>query len=703
MSLDKLLYPRSVAIVGASDKVGPGFNAWKALGAVGFEGETHFVNPKRDTLFGRPCYPSIAAIPGEIDAAFLAVPAAHILKAAAEAADKGAGGLAIMSSGFGEAGVEGKAAQAALAELAAERGLAVCGPNCLGFLNFSGRTALFGTSLPDVPEVGDVAAVVQSGSIGIALLNAARGLGLSHLITSGNEAVTTVADYVERLVDDAAARVILVFAEELRHPRRFLAAVRRARAAGKPVIVLKSGRTARGQSAVMAHTGAVAGDVATLDAALAEAGAIQVFSLDELIETALAFSAIKGPLRGRGAAMVSLSGGEIALALDAGEAAGLTLPAFDAAQAPLAELLPPFSHIANPLDLTWVGLYEPAVATACVKAIAAEDDIGLLVLLQDAPEGLGAQQVARYARLLDHVAAGAAEAGLPLVALSNISGGIHPDYAAAAARHGVPTLRGTTEGIGALARRLAFGPIAVPEPVRLDPAEAAAARSLFDALPQGLKVVDELRARRILAAYGVPGLTEDAAETTDALLTAAERIGYPVVMKAIVDKVAHKTEHGLVTLDLRDAGAVRTAADELRRRAAKAAPAAPVRIVVQEMVRPVGELLVGARIDPSFGPVVVVGGGGTEVELSRDVAIRLAPIDAAEARAMIEETRIALTLKGWRGRPPGDLDAAAEAVAAVSRFAADFAAEIEEVEINPLAVLAAGSGCRSLDCLIVRV
>lgn len=699
MRLDKLLAPRSIAIVGASDKVGPGFNAWNALTAVGFTGETHFVNPKRDTLFGRPCYPSISAIPGEIDAAFLAVPAAHVLSVATEAADKGAGGLAVMSSGFGEAGAEGEAAQAALATLAAERGLAVCGPNCLGFLNFSAGTALFGTSLPDAPQAGDIAAIVQSGSIGIALLNSARGLGFSHLITSGNEAVTTVADYMAPLVDDPGVSVILVFVEELRQPRRFLAEVRRARAVGKPVVVLKSGRTAKGQSAVLAHTGAVAGDIATFDAALAEAGAIAVHSLDELIETALVFSALRGPLKAKGAAMVSLSGGEIALALDAGEEAGLDLPAFTSAAGPLAELLPPYSHIANPLDLTWVGLYEPTVAAACVTAIAAQDDIGLLVLLQDAPEGLGAQQVARYSRLLDHVAEGAAAAGLPLVALSNISGGIHPDYAAAAARHGVPTLRGTREGMAALAARLAFAPTPVPAPLASDPAEMGEAQRRLAALPAG-KVVDEVRGREILAAYGVPGLAETVADDAASAVAAAEAIGYPVVLKALVGDVAHKSEHGLVALGLADRGAVERAAAMLLERAAALAPGA--RLVVQEMVRPVGELLVGARVDPAFGPVVVVGGGGTEVELYRDVAIRLAPLDVAAARAMIEETRVAKTLAGWRGRPVGDLEAAAAAVAALSRFVADFAGEVSEVEINPLAVLPLGEGCRALDCLIAR-
>src|SRR3954451_244345 len=290
MGVESLLRPKSIAIVGASDSIGPGFNAWNALHYVGYAGEVHLVNPNKPELFGRRTYPSLTEIPGTVDAAFVSVQAERVIEIARQAIAKEVGALAILSSGFGEAGEAGARAQAELARLAGENGLAVCGPNCLGLLNFSGSAALFGTSLPERVERGGVAAIVQSGSIGIALLNAARGLGLSYLITSGNEAVTAAADYLEAIIDEDAVETIIIFAEQIKKPQKFLAQVRRARAAGKPVIVLKSGRSAKGQAAVMAHTGAVAGSVEAADAALAAAGAIQVRSLDELIETAVLLS-----------------------------------------------------------------------------------------------------------------------------------------------------------------------------------------------------------------------------------------------------------------------------------------------------------------------------------------------------------------------------------------------------------------------------
>ena len=704
MSLRRLLYPRSLAIVGASDKVGPGFNAWNALRAVGFEGDVHLVNPKRDSLFGQPCYGALADIPGEIDAAFVAVQAEHVLEIARQAADKGAGGLAILSSGFGEVGTDGAKAQRSLAALAAERGLAVCGPNCLGLLNFSGRTALFGTSLPDQVPRGGVAAVVQSGSVGIALLNSARGIGFSHLITSGNEAVTTAADYIELLADDPAVQVIVVFLEQMRQPRKFVDCVRRARAAGKPVVVLKSGRSAGGQAAVTAHTGAVAGAVEVCDAALRQSGAIQVFSLDSLIETALVFTTLARPLKAKGAAMLSLSGGEIALALDAGEQAGLTLPPVSTARQALTDLLPAFSHIANPLDLTWAGLYDPTVAQRCARALGEQPDTGLLILLQDAPSGLGPQQASRYATLLSAVADGAAEAAVPLVTLSNISGDLHPSYADMAANKAVLCLRGTQEGIAALAQRLAWdrqalddtAPAASPETAR------AAARAALDRMPAGVQVLDEHHGRRILASYGLPGIDEILADTAQEAAGAAQRIGFPVVLKALVAETTHKSELGLVRLMLQSVEEVHEAAAALLERARAVAPVTTPRLLVQEMVTPVAELLVGARIDPEFGPVIVTGGGGVQVELFKDVAIRLAPVTPETAAAMIGETRSGRLLDGWRGRPRGDIAAAAAAVSALSRFLHDFADEVREIEINPLAVLEEGRGCRALDCVLLR-
>ncbi len=370
MAIRSLLNPRSIAIVGASDRIGPGFNAWKALEHVGYAGRVYLVNPNKPELLGQKTYPSLRDIDGEVDAAFVAVKAESVLEMAAQAVEKRAGALAILSSGFGDAGEAGMQLQRELARLAEKHDLAVCGPNCLGLLNFAASSALFGTSLPDSVKRGGIAAVLQSGSIGIALLNSGRGLGLSHLVTSGNEAVTATADYLEAFVDDPAVSTVIVFAEQIRKPRKFIAVAERAAAKGKPVIVLKSGRSERGRAAVMAHTGAVAGSVEACDAALRAAGVLQVFTLDELIETAALVSQIRAKPTVRKIAALSLSGGEIALAVDAAEENGVAFAALGEAEARIKKLLPEFAHLSNPLDLTWAGLYDPSVAEGCARALA---------------------------------------------------------------------------------------------------------------------------------------------------------------------------------------------------------------------------------------------------------------------------------------------------------------------------------------------
>src|SRR5581483_10903656 len=467
----------------------------------------------------------------------------------------------------------------------------------------------------------------------------------------------------------------------------------------------------KGRHAVTAHTRAIAGSTEVCDAALRAAGAVQVFSLDELIETAVAFSSLPRTLKAGGAAMVSLSGGEIALALDAAEAAGLPLPAVSTARETLTRLLPPHSHIANPLDLTWAGLYDASIARRCVQALAEEIDVGLVMLLQDAPRGLGPQQANRYATLLSAVADGAADAGVPAVAVSNLCSDVHPDYARTAAEKSVASLRGTSEGITAIAHLLRWargpaaprnlaGPAAAAEALERGAAGAKAAAAL--AAAGAGSVLDEHDAKAVLAAYGLAMLPEKLVAHAGDAQAAARGFAGPIVLKALVPGVAHKSEHGLVRLNIRSPEEAAEAACDLLGKARGLAGRADARLLMQPMVSAVAELLVGARVDPQFGPVIVAGTGGLNVELFNDVAIRLAPVSPEAALEMLEDTRAARLLGGWRGKPRGDLRAAAQMISSVSHLIAALEGKVSEIEINPLAVLPEGHGCAPLDCLIVR-
>jgi acyl-CoA synthetase (NDP forming) len=699
MGVQSLLSPKSIAIVGASEKVGPGFNAVKALEFVGYEGEVHLVNPRSPELFGRSTYASLDDIPGSVDAVFVAVGAEAVVDVAKQAVRKGAGAMAILSSGFGET-EDGKAAQQALIEIAEANDIAVCGPNCLGLLNFVGKAALFGTSLPDHVGRGGVAAIVQSGSVGIALLNSARGIGFSYLITTGNEAVTSASDYIDAVIDDPSVSTILVFAEQIKKPTAFMKALRRARDANKPVIVLKSGRSQSGKAAVMAHTGAIAGSDEACDAALLATGAIQVHSIDELIETALLASSISARPTGSQLGGLSLSGGEIALVLDAAEELGVAFAPLGSAKPKVKALLPPFAHLANPLDLTWAGLYDPNVAKDCAEAIASQDDVGMLVLIQDAPSRLGAQQAARYSRLLEAVASGASAAKTPVVALSNVSDQPHSALQDVADKAKIPYLRGTRVGLSAISRYVTWSMSSTRTLVGGSSKEVSLARSGLDLVPSH-RLAAEHEARDVLRSYGVEGPRETFAASVNEAVAAAQDIGFPIVLKGLVENMVHKSDAGLVKVGLSSEEEVRRAAEAMLVSAAKFPNNKFFGFLVQRKVSSLGEIFVGARVDADFGPLVVVGAGGVQVELYKDVAIRLAPIDEDAAREAIASTKVAQLLGGFRGAPVGDIQAVARTVSALSRFMADFSDRIHEIEINPLAVLEKGQGCVALDCVLI--
>jgi acyl-CoA synthetase (NDP forming) len=364
------------------------------------------------------------------------------------------------------------------------------------------------------------------------------------------------------------------------------------------------------------------------------------------------------------------------------------------------KLLPPFAYLANPLDLTWAGLYDPAVAQGCAEAIASQSNVGMLVLLQDAPTGLGLQQATRYSRLLEAVAKGAASADIPLVALSNVSDQPHPALQQVADQAKIPYLRGTRVGLSAISHYVKWSTRPAAPPVIASPAkEWKLARSGLDEIPSH-RLAAEHEARDILRSYGVAGPREKFSASVEEAVAAAVEIGFPVVLKGLVENMVHKSDAGLVKVGLVSAAEVRLAAEAMLRSAA-ALTDKFLGFLVQQKVASLGEIFVGARVDPDFGPLIVVGAGGVQVELYKDVAIRLAPVSEQTAMEAIASTKIMRLLNGFRGRPPGDIQAVARTMSAVSRFIAEFSDRISEIEINPLAVMENGQGCVALDCVLI--
>jgi acyl-CoA synthetase (NDP forming) len=695
-----LLEPTSIAIVGASERAGPGRQVIENLIHLGYEGRILPVNPRHSAVLGYPCYPSLAAAheaAGPIDAAALLLGRDHILPALEEAGRAGIRGAWAFASGFSEAGPEGVALQESLSSVCRDYGIAFCGPNCVGFLNPTFRSAAF--SAPVAPSVrpGSVGAVAQSGSICLALANSARGIGFRLLVSSGNEAVLDSADYINFLLEDPQTNVVLAFIEEFRRPEQFIDVARKARDVGKPLIVLKVGRSELAQRAVVAHTGALAGSDAVCDAVFRKYGVLRARDLDEMLETAEAFSQLGADLpRGSRVGVLTLSGGEISLIGDLSEGTALTFPEWsDSATKAFASVLPEYASIANPLDAWGSGRVDETYA-CCVNA-AVDSDMDIVVVSQDAPPGMAPSQIDQYATIAKSAAAARERTGKPMVAISHLSGGLDPQLRRLFAEGGIPLLQGTSEGLRAVEHLISFGQQSAGKV-----APTVMTRRSPVSLPCRDGVLDEVDSKAILREYGIPTVEESLCTSEDQALEAAQRFGYPVVVKVASAELPHKTEAGVVALNIQNDGELRTAcADVLRQARKHVAEAAIDGLLVQRMVRgAVAETIVGIVCDAAFGPVVVFGLGGVFVELLHDRALGIPPVSLDEAQEMISRTKAARLLAGFRGTSPGDVAALAEAIVQVSRMAEDHGDRIMAVDINPLLVLADGGGVVAVDGLI---
>ncbi|HMP43345.1 MAG TPA: acetate--CoA ligase family protein, partial [Roseiflexaceae bacterium] len=686
-SIQALLRPSSVAIVGATPGSGRGGWIHEQLLRYGFDGPIYPVNPKYDEIRGLPAYPSLAAIPAPVDFVAVALGAGHAVRVMQECAAKRIRAALFVASGFAEVGAAGAAIQAELRRIAFEHGIAVCGPNCYGIANIHGRFAAYGGALTEPLRPGPIALLFQSGALTHAAMDpvALRSSGYSFIITTGNEAVVELADYINALADDRHTRVIACFIEGIASPARFFAAARRAIGNGKRLLVLKTGRSALAQRAALAHTGALTGPDAVYDALFRQIGIVRVADLDELIETAELLCTLPDPAS-HGAAIVSISGGTCGMAADMAQAAGLKLASLDAATiTQLRAILPPFATPNNPLDLTGAIGEDPTLLPRTLATLCGDPAVGMVALALNTPIGGDPVSRALYQEMCRELAASHARHQIPHVAFSVSSGAYDPQIIADMQAAGVPLLMGMREAIQALAhwQRIAqlrpFVPDSHQRPL------APEIRKLLHDTPQ--PILGERAAKGLLAAAGLPVCREILAGTAAEAVIAAEQIGYPVALKIDSPDIAHKTEAGGVLLNLADRAAVEHAFHSLLKRAYSWMPNARIAgVLVQEMISGGVETLLGVANHPGLGPVVVFGLGGTLVEMLDDWAMRAAPFDVAEAQAMIDETRAATILAGWRGAPPCDREALAHVITTLSQLAWQLRETLDSIDINPLIV-----------------
>jgi acyl-CoA synthetase (NDP forming) len=705
-SLDRLLRPRSVAVVGASPTPGSlGANVLANLERGGFTGAVHLVNPRRREFSGRPCAASVDELPEGVDCAVLAIPRAGVLEAAAACARRGVGSVIVFSAGFAESGAAGRAEQAELAQLARGAGMVVLGPNCLGTANNLDGVALTFVAAPLARPAGrgGVAIVSQSGAmatvLGVSL--AARELGVTFSVSTGNEAASGVEDFVEYVLDDDRTDVVTLIVEQFRDPRRFLGLVRRARKEGKRLVLLHPGSSAAACASAATHTGAIAGDHEVMRTQVWHAGVVVVDTLEELCDVTDLLVRCRSLPRG-GAAVLAESGAFKAMALDLGEALGLPIPPFgEATTAALRQVLPDFIEPSNPLDLTAQGLVDPGLYRRTLPPVLGEERCGsllLAIILTD--EATGDLKLPPILEAIEEV-----RPSKPVLFAGLDEGApIAPSHVRRLRELGVPFFPSHERALRALARLSRFaddqaafaqpGAAQGPAPVRLPPG-----------LLPGAGVVPEHRSKAVLAAFGVPVPAGALARTVEEAQAVAARIGFPVALKAQSARLSHKSDGGGVVLGVGDAEALSSAWVRLHAQLAARAPellrGGPLDgVLVERMARPGVELIAGARVDPQWGPVLLVGLGGVFAEALRDVALLPPEAPVAVIEAALRRLRGARLLAGFRGAPPADLEAAARIVRSLGDLVRAVP-DLAEVDLNPLLVHPRGEGASVLDALMV--
>ena len=698
MSLDRLLRPRSIAILGASERPSVGRTLVEALDAIGFRGEIYPVNPRYESLLGRRCYPSVADLPRDVDVLAFCVNHARVLEHMRPAADRGIGATVIFDGGFAEADAEGRARQEAIAAICREASMTLCGPNCMGVISPHVPSLVYIQAVHDPARLaGNVGMISQSGSICIGLLTDCRRFGWSQVISSGNEAVVAAVDFLEYLVDDPQTRVIAMFLESVRQPDRFVAALDRAADRGKPVVVLKVGRSDRTRRAITSHTGGLAGEARVFSSMLRAHRAIEVADMDELTEVVAACQADRWP-RGRRVAVMTASGGQAELILDLASAANLELPPLSAgSRAEVEGVIGRITGDGNPLDAWGNGDYATNFPHG-LRVLGSDPGYDAIAFCSD---GFDDQPMGSPARALDYtktLAEGARQSAKPFYLMTMRSGVFRRDVVEFLRQQGIAVIGGTRAGLGAVDRLARWSePLA---PARPAPGAGGAIRSLQGG--RARPTIHEHDAKRLLAAAGTPVVREQLVASLDGARDAAKSIGYPVVLKVVSDAIPHRSDVGLVAVGLRDESELRAAWERLARKVDELGRRSDVAgFLIQETAHGILEVFAGVSRDPDFGLVLAFGAGGVLIETLDDVALRPLPLRVGDAEAMIGETRAATLLGGFRGRSPGDVDALASALEAVGDFAWAEREGLAELDVNPIVVRERGAGCVVVDALIV--
>lgn len=699
-NIQYLMRPKSIALLGCSEK-NVGGQTLKNLISNGYAGKLYPVHPKNDAVCGLKCYRNLAEIPGEVDCCLVALRSTLCEAAVDEMKEKGVKAAVFLASGFSEIGKEGRELQRRLTEKLRESGIAACGPNCLGFINFHDNVLLYSAATDISSLKGPIGLVSHSGSICIAFQSAHRGAGYSYHISCGNEAGLSVPDYFRAMIEDDHTEIIVGFLEAIRDPEGLKEVAKLAVERNKPIVILKVGRSEIAQQTASAHSGALASSANVSDAFFAQNHILQVKSFDELNETCELLLKLKDvPLTGPSkVSMTAISGGQLGFCSDVADEQGVAFAKIgEKTKERIRSALPDFATAKNPLDVT-TALFDTDAYQECIRALAADPETGLILICQDCEANMCEDEIALYRHIVKALCHVRDEIDKPMAVFSPLSDGLVPEYTELFAEHGIPLLQGAHESMRAVALYFQW----MQSRAAIANAKAVETRERIPLeLGEG-KTLSERASKAVLSAYGIPVAQDILTQNQEDAVAAAEKIGYPVVMKIDSADIAHKTEAKVVKLGIRSAEEAALAYDELMANAHAYDPNARINgVSVQEMVDQGVEMMLGMKLDQVFGPCVMVGVGGIFVEIFKDVSLRLAPVDRETAMEMVESLKGKKLLYGARGAEPADVDALCDAIVRFSHLAYDYRDQIAEMDINPLIVLGKGRGVKAVDGLIVR-
>lgn len=693
MDISKLLRPRAVAVVGASEKSGFGGDTCRnILENQADTSHVYPVNPKKETVFGKKCYPTLADLPEEIDLVILCTSQKTIVDFLKQAKAKGAGAAVVYASGYSEVGTaEGKAFEKELVDAAKALDMVVMGPNCAGYINFGDDIFSFAFIGDYKGKKGNIGFVSQSGQFCIDMMKSAE-MKYSFAISAGNSAMVQMEDYLNFLIDDSNTKVIALYLEGVKNPHKFEACLQKAMEKKKPVVILKAGRSPKGQATAASHTGSMAGSDKTYDAVFEKFGVIRADDMQDLRSTASLLATLRVLPKKPAFSAMCLSGGETAVSADTGFLHGIEYPDFsEVTLKKLNDMLPDFATPRNPLDMTAALCYDADAFASGITTVMSDPSIemGLVGLtISDKVTVSNDIMFEGIRRAFEQIP------DKPLAVMSFMEAARNKELVERFQNAGIPVLPTTKYGFRALQHLQDF--------ISHDTIKREARLAIPEAHSANTRALSEYESKKLLADNGVPVDLGYIAKTKAEIKEYAEKIGYPLVMKVESNDILHKSDVGGVMLNIKSLEQAEEAYDKILANAVQHAPNAKINgILMQKMLKAGTEMIIGLNSDPQFGPMLLVGMGGVFVEVFKDAALYPVPLNHDEALHMLQSLKSFKLLNGYRGNPPADIEALTDMMVKISDFAYRKKDTLKELDMNPLFVYPKGEGVAIADALAV--